>query len=751
MYKKIIFGIIVVAVSIFFILQVFKTENTEVKKTLESIEVSKKNVQDNTSFEKEIETETDSMEVYNVSSLQDFLNSLGNDRIIRMDKTINLSEEIQDLYFNRENISLIKNGDYGLLKFGNEYYSISDGSYYSSAVDSNTDLFEMYLENIYENHLLEIHNCTNLIIEGYKNNTVAFVTNQNEGAVISFQKNTNLSIKNLQFYHSPTADGGCGEYAPVVSFYEDKNLIIDNCSFNGSGTEGIIANNVTNFLVNNSRIFNCSNTGVFLNTVEKFTLQNSNIDNNTLTNSVISIKNSNALIENTNILSNVGSKSRFLYVDENSTIKFKKCKIENNDKFYLDSEQELFFEEDCILQMSDFKDYEDYLDKEKTPIIKDKEQSTNKGLSLAHIPGIIIHKSDNINQNMLKKYNSKLSELYAILPKFSTINFFHLNTSDPLNFIAQDSTYYLPQNKTAEDYKIIFWDGVKKPLPISLSEKRDPFLEFKKYFGVKTKEEILALFGGKKKKPSTKLSNELIFKDITPNHYLHPESLFHIPKNVRYIKTDIYSDGKLIEYYEYFFAKNKKLDSLFSSRSSCKYKVSYNKNGLINFIEKTQLKSKKKTYLFYLMTSDRTIGKYKTDSFDSKTTNNNLEAVFTINNKYEITQTNYPQTWSENYIQYYKFEDNKVDIIKAKSGNYTFILGYGFDKNNKVSKFFFTNEHIELEKDFELLTPKLAKNHVISDKDNEIAFFYDKKGYCSKVISKTNGKINNLITHTYKF
>ncbi len=751
MYKKIVFGIIAIGISIFFIYQFFKIENTEVTETLENITIAKETVQDNTSFEKEIETQTDSMEVYTVSNLRDFLNSLGNNRIIRINQTINLSEEIQYFDFNKENISLIKNGNHGLLKFGNEHYSISDGAYSTNSLDSNIDLLEKYIETIYQTHLLEIHNCTNLIIEGNKNNSVAFITNQNEGAVISFHKNANLTIKDLQFYHHPTANGGCGEYAPVVSFYEGNNLIIDNCSFNGSGTDGIIADNITNFLVNNSRIFNCSSTGFFLNTVKNFRLQNSSIDNNNLTNSVISIKNSDVLAENTNIFSNLGSKSKFLYVDENSTIKFKNCKIKNNKRLYLDPEHELFFEEDCTLEISDFKDYEDDSNKNELQVIKDKEQFTDKSLSLAHIPGVVFHKNNDIKQNTLKKYESKLANLYAILPEFSTINFFRLNTSDPLNFVAQDSTYHVPGNRVNEDYEVIFWDGINKPLHIRLSEKREPLLEFKKYFGVETKEEVLALLEGNKKNIRQKISNELIFKDISPNYYLQPESVFHIPKYVKYIKTDIHIEGKLVEYYEYFFTKNKRLDSLFSSQSSCTYKINYNKNGMINYIEKIHLKSKKKTYFFYIMSSDSTISKYETDNFDYQITKDNLEKVFTINDKYEITQTNYPQTWNKNYIQYYKFENDKVEIIKAKAGDYTFILGYGFDNNNKISKFFFTNENLELKEEYDLLTPKFAKNHVIYNKDNEVAFFYDKNSNCSKVITKINGQISKVITHTYKF
>ena len=134
--------------------------------------------------------------VVNVSSTQQFLDALGNDKTIIIQKSINLS----------------------------------------SVLD----------------HELELVGYKNLTIKGV-NSSIKFEVTRGDHDVLDFDSCENISISNLIFGHE---SAGC--YAAVLVFEGCKGITISSCDIYGCGYEGIVIRNTNNIVCSNSSIHNCA-------------------------------------------------------------------------------------------------------------------------------------------------------------------------------------------------------------------------------------------------------------------------------------------------------------------------------------------------------------------------------------------------------------------------------------------------------------------------------------------------------------
>ena len=192
----------------------------------------------------------------------------------------------------------------------------------------------------------------------------------------------------------------------------------------------------------------------------------------------------------------------------------------------------------------------------------------------------------------------------------------------------------------------------------------------------------------------TKLNQELIFKDFAPSYYFHKWSIFHIPNNIKSIKTTGNN-----EFYNYFFDKNGRIDSLSTDRFGS-YKVYYSKNGMIDYIKnsKKSTYATKEHYIVYFSDETNTITKYETENTNVKLAFDEFENKFTYNNKGEIIKTNYGKSYEKNYIEYYTLIENNstIKLMKSQVHTYFFIKGYKLDENGQIIAKYFTNDNINL-------------------------------------------------------
>lgn len=239
---------------------------------------------------------------------------------------------------------------------------------------------------------------------------------------------------------------------------------------------------------------------------------------------------------------------------------------------------------------------------------------------------------------------------------------------------------------------------------------------------------------------ANKLSEELIFKDIAPSYYMHTESIFDIPKNIKRITSTTKYD-----LYEYYFDRKGRLDSLYSTRNGS-YKIIYNtKNGLIDYIKNTKTysgskKIKTTEYLTYFATGKDIIAKYVTEKKDLELSIDEFEDKFTYNNQGEIIKTNYNKVLNGNYIEYYTFTENKsnIKLIKVKVHTYFFIKGYKLDKNGQILDTYFTNDDMDLKSNKFKSNTNIVLNHPYFERE------YDTNKRILTIINKE-------VKHTYEY
>lgn len=195
------------------------------------------------------------------------------------------------------------------------------------------------------------------------------------------------------------------------------------------------------------------------------------------------------------------------------------------------------------------------------------------------------------------------------------------------------------------------------------------------------------------------LREELLFKDIAPRYYLHAESIFIIPDNVKRITTTA-----KYEFYDYYFDKDGRLDSLDTKSNGC-FKIQYNnRTGMIDYVIHSKRydnsKNVKSTrYFLYQAEGDDRIAKYESDRGDIEFSDADLVSVFTFDSQGRVTKTNYSEPLEKNYIEYYTIDrgKNTVELIKSRAGNYFHIKGYELDPNGRIVNLYFTNVDMDLD------------------------------------------------------
>ncbi len=279
--------------------------------------------------------------IFYVESLRELIEALGNDRTIYISKDINITDEISSI------VPLDK------LKFT---YGDFNGTTYSVSSIYESDFYNIKYHINYNQpppedailhtdslcYSLTIKNTRNLRITGnYPPFTRVSIRNQ-ESQVLGFKDNQNLRIENLGVYHDLSAEMDCSINAPVLSFYNDEDVIVMNCSLNGSGTIGsdasranslqtdgtigIDASLVNSLQIDNTIIRNCSYAAITVSNIDYFSFNSGSIINNNV-HYLIEQVNSNLNFNHTNISDNEGS----YFLSGASSVHFSNCNITNND------------------------------------------------------------------------------------------------------------------------------------------------------------------------------------------------------------------------------------------------------------------------------------------------------------------------------------------------------------------------------------------------------------------------------------
>jgi len=282
-----------------------------------------------------------------VSNLIEFLGALGNDRKIIITNDIYIKEDLNDVI--TDSNKLFVNGDGSTLRAGvpsyvGDFYTIK-AAYSSSSVTKGEFTKNNFAKFVEGEVILVIKKVKNLIIT--TNNSSSIVIRQSEDEVIRFEGVTKVKILNLNIFHKTETEGGCGEFAPVISFHNSNDVTIDNCKLNGSGTEGIHTDEVKGIVIKNTEIFNCNKRGVSFKNSSNVKLVNCKIHSNNLDAnsvyysgpSIFNLKNSNIEVETTQIISNTSTTNTyFTDIDDTSTIKFSGCYIADNINFKVTEE-----------------------------------------------------------------------------------------------------------------------------------------------------------------------------------------------------------------------------------------------------------------------------------------------------------------------------------------------------------------------------------------------------------------------------
>ncbi|WP_136465961.1 right-handed parallel beta-helix repeat-containing protein [Flagellimonas onchidii] len=285
-----------------------------------------------------------------VSNLKEFLDALGNNRKIIITNDIHIKEELSTVV---TDTCKLYNGstskDWFSPEYVNEFYNI-EGPYLSS-VDTKESLSKNDFKEFLENPIiLVIKKAYNLTITTHNSSNI--ILNQANDEVIRFDSLTNFKLQNLQIFHRPETNGGCGEFAPVITFYDAINIIVDNCKLNGSGTEGIYTNGIENLEIVNTEIFNCNKRGLSFENSKNVMVDNcevylNNLDANAEYNdgpSIFYLIDSDVEVIRTVITKNTSeSIAPFIDIDNKSSIKFKNCKILDNINFTITDEQKKSF------------------------------------------------------------------------------------------------------------------------------------------------------------------------------------------------------------------------------------------------------------------------------------------------------------------------------------------------------------------------------------------------------------------------
>lgn len=291
-----------------------------------------------------INTDNQTQTVHVVSNLKEFLDALGNNRKIIINHDIYIKEGLKQVVTDISKFFMKRPGENGIggtPEYINEFYDIK-GAYWSSKYTKEELIKNNFSEFIENKVVLIIKKAHNLTIT--TNNSSNIIIRQSEDEVIRFENLMEFTLLNLSIFHEVGTDGGCGEFAPVISFHNSNAVKVDNCKLNGSGTEGIHANDVKGMTVVNTEIFNCNKRGLSFENSKDVKVINSKIYSNNLdTNSeyysgpciFYLVKSEVEIIKTSITLNTSKTNSPITDIDDNSVIKFKECYIADNTNFII--------------------------------------------------------------------------------------------------------------------------------------------------------------------------------------------------------------------------------------------------------------------------------------------------------------------------------------------------------------------------------------------------------------------------------
>ena len=170
-------------------------------------------------------TYPDATEVYRVSTVNDFLAALGNDRIIELTPG---------------DYELWKADTYGSIEGTGEFY------YWTPAYGCNE---------------LVIRNVENLIIRGSGRDDTEFLSESVVSDVLKFENCSRIALEGFTAGHTKqpnSCDGG------VIGIYNCADVSMDDLGLYGCGAVGIISRTCERMAVTNSDIYDCSDYGVSL-------------------------------------------------------------------------------------------------------------------------------------------------------------------------------------------------------------------------------------------------------------------------------------------------------------------------------------------------------------------------------------------------------------------------------------------------------------------------------------------------------
>lgn len=287
---------------------------------------------------------------YYVSNLKEFLTALGHNRKIVLTNDIYIKEELSNVVTDTSKLlNRSKYKGWFTPEYVTEFYDIKAS--YTSSIDTKESLCRNNFEDfINDEIILVIKQAHNLEITS--RNSSKIILSQSEDEVIRFDSVQNFKLRKLTVFHKPESEGGCGEFAPVITFHNSRQIKVENCKLNGSGTEGIYTKNVENISIVNTKIFNCNKRGISFENSKNVSVEGCKVFSNNLDadslywkkSSIFNLRESDIEVSNTIIKKNTSKdKTPFIDMDAKSSIKFNNCKISNNSNFVISKGQKAFF------------------------------------------------------------------------------------------------------------------------------------------------------------------------------------------------------------------------------------------------------------------------------------------------------------------------------------------------------------------------------------------------------------------------
>ncbi len=146
-----------------------------------------------------------------------------------------------------------RSGSKSKTKSNADVINVSSTEQFLDALGSNKTIIiqkSINLSSILDKEL-ELVGYKNLTIKGV-NTSIKFEVTRGDHDVLDFVSCENISISNLIFGHE---SAGC--YASVLVFSDCKGVTISSCDIYGCGYQGIVIRNTNNFVCSNSNIHDC--------------------------------------------------------------------------------------------------------------------------------------------------------------------------------------------------------------------------------------------------------------------------------------------------------------------------------------------------------------------------------------------------------------------------------------------------------------------------------------------------------------